>query len=434
MRQTLFGPFTVESSGTRLLRDGEDLGLRPKAVRALLVLTRHAGHVVEYEQLMSEAWSGITVHPHTVDVTVREAKRVLGEYGTWIRRLRGQKAAFVLEVPPSDALIRRGWHCSDHETPEAAAEALECFQQAARLCPEDLRVYDGLAQCYLYGVLSGTAPSLHAYPRFLDAHRRACAGGRETGVQRARFGHGVHVFEHSVARAEAELQAALSLQPACADAFASLAVLYGASQRFDEADEALLDGQNVNALSRPLAIASVQVRVWQRDFERAVAVALSGVTLHPYSANLRMWYAQSLHHAGRADEALRQFQLASILASRLPWLRALEAICMVSLGTERDAAKVLGALRAERHRRFVDMYYVAALSATLQHTTNANAELRVAQEENSAFIYALRVDPYLDTLRHTSAFRRLLGATAGKGTRRVQPAEHVAGAMTSDIA
>ena len=55
MAELTFGPFTLDSSATRLLRDGVDVKLRPQALQALRVLLRHGGQTVRYEQMIAEA-------------------------------------------------------------------------------------------------------------------------------------------------------------------------------------------------------------------------------------------------------------------------------------------------------------------------------------------------------------------------------------------
>ena len=96
MTAITFGPFSIDTSAMRLLREGVEVKLRPQAFRALAVLARHVGDCVAYERMIAEAWDGIVVSRHTVDVTVGEVRRTLQEYGTWI--VHRSKAGFCLEI------------------------------------------------------------------------------------------------------------------------------------------------------------------------------------------------------------------------------------------------------------------------------------------------------------------------------------------------
>jgi Flp pilus assembly protein TadD len=117
-------------------------------------------------------------------------------------------------------------------------------------------------------------------------------------------------------------------------------------------------------------------------------------------------YAQALQFAGRLDEALAQFQIASIIAPDVPWLRALEGACLAALGRRDEAQAMLAGLEALRPSEYVDAYHMAVFRSALRRPREAAAELERAYAENSAWLYALDVDPMFDSLRAEPAFRR----------------------------
>ena len=82
--------------------------------------------------MIAEAWKGTFVSRHTVDVTVSEVKKTLGEYAGWITHR--SKVGYCLEVPTSDALVRKGWHFWERRTRQGFERALQCFQQAVEEC------------------------------------------------------------------------------------------------------------------------------------------------------------------------------------------------------------------------------------------------------------------------------------------------------------
>ena len=88
----------------------------------LRVLLQHVGRPIGYDQMIAEAWHGTFVSRHTVDVTVGEVKKVLGEYGRWI--VHRAKVGYSLEVPTSDELVRKGWHFASRRTKEGAERAM----------------------------------------------------------------------------------------------------------------------------------------------------------------------------------------------------------------------------------------------------------------------------------------------------------------------
>ena len=112
--QIAFGPFEVSMSTGRLLRDGVDLRLRLRAVQALNALVQNSGRCVAYERLIRDAWDGAFVSTHTVDETMREVRKALGEYGSWV--VRHRKLGYSIEVPRSGNLVKEGWHLWNRRT------------------------------------------------------------------------------------------------------------------------------------------------------------------------------------------------------------------------------------------------------------------------------------------------------------------------------
>jgi DNA-binding winged helix-turn-helix (wHTH) protein/Flp pilus assembly protein TadD len=406
MAEFMFGPFALDTDTSRLTRDGVQVRLRPLAFHTLRVLLHHGGAVVGYDAMMSEAWQGTHVSRHTVDVTVGEVRKVLGEYGRWI--VHRPKFGYALEIPRSDDLVRQGWHLWNQRTRASCVRAIDSFKRAISESPSDFRAFEGLSAAYLALAVFGTQPPLEAYPRFLEAHEQAAMLSGLRPELRCNRAFGLCVFERRFAEAEAEFLKTLAAKPELAATYVRLALLYAASGRYDEALALLGRGHQADPLLPTLAAADVLVRCWRRDFDDAVAVGRAGLELHPYLHVVRVNYAVALELAGRLEEALAQYQTASVISPDLPWLRALEGACQARLGRQGDARAILEGLEALRRTEYVDAYHMAIFRAALGRTKEAVAELDRAVAENSAWLYALRVDPQLDPLREDARFRRLL--------------------------
>jgi DNA-binding winged helix-turn-helix (wHTH) protein len=400
-----FGPFLLDADASRLMRDGREVRLRPRAFRTLRVLLQHVGAFVDYDRMIAEAWEGTHVSRHTIDVTVGEVRRQLGEYGRWI--VMRPKFGYALEVPRSDELVRQGWHYWNQRTRTGCERAIECFKRAIGESPSDFRAFEGLSASYLALAIFGARPPQEMYPRFLEAHDHAVALSGLRPELRCNRAFGLHVFEHRSAEAEAEFLRTLDEKPSLPAAYVRLGLFYGSLGRFDEALEILARGKLFDPLLPTLAAAEVLVRCWQRDFDAAVAVGRQRVELHPYLQVVRVNYAQALQFAGRPDEALAQYQIASIISPDVPWLRALEGACQAVLGRRGDARAMLEGLETLRRTEYVDAYHMAVFRSALAQPREALAELERAYTENSSWIYALDVDPQLDSLRNETGFRRL---------------------------
>ena len=405
MAEFTFGPYSLSTDASRVMRDGAEVRLRPRAFHALRVLLSHVGSVVDYETIIAEGWEGVHVSRHTVDVTLAEVRRRLAEYGRWIEH-RG-KYGYALQVPMSDELVRQGWHFWGQRTRAGCERAIDCFTRVTTDCSSNFRAFEGLSASYLALAVFGMRCPLTMYSRFLDAHKRAVA---LTGLRpelRCDRAFGLHLFEHCPCEAESEFLRTLTQKPALAPAYVRLGLLYGATGRFDEAVDTLARGMRVDPLLPTLAATEVLVHCWKRDFDMAVVVGSRAVELHPHLQTVRVNYAQALQLAGRLEEALAQYQIASIIAPDVPWLRALEGACLAALGRRDQALAALNGLEAVRQSEYVDAYHMALLRSALRRPREAVAEVERAYAENSSWLFALDVDPMLDGLRAEPAFRRL---------------------------
>jgi DNA-binding winged helix-turn-helix (wHTH) protein/tetratricopeptide (TPR) repeat protein len=403
--EIIFGPFSLDSGATRLLRDGRDVRLRPQGLAALRVLLRHAGDTVRYEQMIEEAWNGTNVSRHTVDVTISEVRKSLQEFGAWI--VNKPKLGYHIEVPRSDELVRRGWHFWHRRTHEGFNRAIDCFEQAVAATPSDCRAFVGLSQSYLALATFGMRPSAEIYARFLEAHTRAVELGGLTPELRCDRAHVLHQFERRIANAESEFQKAIDEDPSLTSAYVRLARLYGASQRGREALEVLRRCEGIDPLLPLLPATETLVRVWLRDYKGAIEVGARGIELHPYLLVIRANYAQALEFDGRLDEALAQYRAAIAMSRDLSWMRANEGTCLAKLGRRDEALAILDSIEHTRRSEYVDPYYMTIFRSALGQRDAAFDELERTYDENSVWLFSIDVDPRMDPLRADPRFGRL---------------------------
>jgi len=405
MSAVSFGPFLLDPSSTRLTRDGVEVKLRPQAFQALHTLLRHSGQSIGYEQMMAEAWDGTFVSRHTVDVTIGEVRKSLGEYGKWITHR--PKVGYCLEIPASEELVRTGWHYWNRRTREGADRAIECFKRAARECATDFRAWEGMSTCYLMMATFGMRAPREVYPEFLAAHERAVEAGGLRPELRCNRAHGLHMFEHRLEEAEAEFEQTIRERPTYGTAYVRSALMYSTLKRLDRALEVLERGMQVEPLLATLPAAMVLVRMWRGELDEAIEQGRKAVELHPYLQISRANYAMALECAGRLDEALEQYQLGSVMSLNLPWMRALEATCLARMNRIEPAQRILAELEQLRRSEYVDAYYMAMLREALGQRAEAFDELARAYAENSAFLYSIEIDPKMERLRNDKRFAQV---------------------------
>jgi DNA-binding winged helix-turn-helix (wHTH) protein len=392
----------VDLAATRLRRNGVTLELRPRAFRVLKVLLQNPGRLVDYQQMIREAWDGVQVSTHTVTVTVCELKEALGEYGSWITCR--PKLGYRLEIPSSEDLLRTGWHFSNQYTCSGMEEALRCFQQAAHNDGADFRAFEAISNTrlmmgsFLYG-----SPREN-YRGFLEAHQRAVALCGLTPDLRLDRAYALYIFEQKLGEAEAELIEAHREGARAAEFYVRLSVVRLALGRLDQAVADLEQAQASDPLFPPLSFVWTILRLFRREFEQAVACAENTLKLHPGSQIGRADYAAALEFAGRPEEALVQYRLASGISPNVTWIQAREALCLARHGRHAEARPILETLERNRDTVYVDAYHVALLSYALGRRDDAFRDLARARAENSWAAVLIDVDPRADELRTDPCF------------------------------
>jgi len=401
-----FGPFTLDPTANRLLRDGVEIRMRPQAFQALRTLATHGGRPIDYQQLMTEAWGGTTVSRHTVDVTIAEVRKILKDCGSWIQRQ--PKSGYTLQVPKSDTFIRLGWHFLNLRSRDGVERALECFAHAAAEAPRDARAFEGQSACYLMLGSFGMRAGRDTYPRFLEAHERAMALLGLTPELRCNQAHALHLYECRLDEAEAGLRQALAEKPAFAIGYVRLTLLQVTRGDLDAALDTIGRARTADPLLPLTAATEVSVRLWRREYDLAVSLGAQAVQLHPYLLLARSFYGIALELSGHPQDALEQYRVGTVISQGLSWIRALEGVCLIKLGREKEGRAVLKELLARRRQEYVDAYGIARMLLALGDRDGAFKELERAIDERVGGLYSLGVDPLADGFRTDRRFARLL--------------------------
>ena len=365
-------PFQIDLAHDRLFRDGIERKLRPQAFRALRVLSQNRGELVEYDQLIREAWD-VHVSKHTVATTINELKHILDEYGSWIACR--PKAGYRLDLHRSDYLIRRGWHFRNQYTRLGFENALRCFHQAAEEDGSDFRPLEAIGNTYL--LLAGflmKAPS-EMRDSFLRAHANSALLCAPTHTIRMDRAFALLVFDRRWKDAESELLTLQAEHPHCVDIYIRLALIQLASGRIAAARSYLPFARASDPLAPELAFLEIVIHLFSGQFGRAMAFGKRAVELHPGSQIARAFYAEALDFAGHGAEAIEQYRLAASISPDTTWIRADQARSLALHGSIDEATSIFDELERQRASQYVDAYHLALLLDALGRRDEALHEV-----------------------------------------------------------
>jgi TolB-like protein/DNA-binding winged helix-turn-helix (wHTH) protein/Tfp pilus assembly protein PilF len=93
-----FGRFTLDVGRESLLRDGEEVRLRPKSFAVLRHLVEHAGQLVTKDQLMEAVWGGVVVTEGSLTQCIIDVRRALEDHDQRVVRTVARRG-FIFELP-----------------------------------------------------------------------------------------------------------------------------------------------------------------------------------------------------------------------------------------------------------------------------------------------------------------------------------------------
>jgi DNA-binding winged helix-turn-helix (wHTH) protein/Flp pilus assembly protein TadD len=399
-----FGPFVVDLMRARVFRDGQEIPLRPQVFRVLQFLIQNSGRLVDFDEMLAEAWAGAKVSKHTVAVTLRELKDVLGEYGSWITIRPGY--GYSLEIPESEHLMRVGQHFRSQYTRSGLDSALRCFEQVTEIEGANVRAWESLAGLHIEIGFLSVRPPREVNKAFQQAYQRVVAlKGLTPGLQLDRA-VSLYRFEWKFAEAEAELLRVLQDHPKLTRVYVHLAMVYYLMGRTDDAFEELGNAEKADPLLPALAFVKPRLLLYCREANAAAACAKQAVALHPNSPLTHLTYAHVLDFGGD-PAALAEYHIASTIAPDIPWIKADEARSLATQGRSGEALEILSQLQGKRQEEYVDAYPLAFLLEALGRRDEAFQELERAYAERSPMMFWLDRDTRSDTLRDDPRFAPL---------------------------
>jgi adenylate cyclase len=109
-----FGDIRVEAAAHRVLRDGHELELEPKAYAVLLQLVTHPGELIQHDDLLERVWGHKFVTPASLSRVISQLRQKLGDetaeprYIQTVHGLGYRLIASVTAKDPANAAIPSG--------------------------------------------------------------------------------------------------------------------------------------------------------------------------------------------------------------------------------------------------------------------------------------------------------------------------------------
>ena len=302
-------------------------------------------------------------------------------------------------------LYLRGRYEWNKRSVKASEAAITYFRQALDIDPSYALAYSGIADAY--AVESGYLPASEIFPKTQTAALKAIELDPDLAEAHASLGLFYVQYGWDWAKAEAEFQHALSVNPNYPSAHSMYARLLCVLGRFPEAEAQIDKAQTLDPLSNGIAIGVGLELYLARDYVRAEKHFRAVLPLDPSSIDAPLYLALTLTAAGRAQEGVAGYRRI-LEADPSNLFTMADLVRAYSLaGQKKEASELVEKIRTSPAYSTLLPTSTAEAYGALGLLDQAFAELDRAFSERCWYLIFLNVEPIFDPLRQDPRFRMM---------------------------
>ena len=287
---------------------------------------------------------------------------------------------------------------------ESVRKSLEYYLQAIELDPRFALAWAGLSEVYEMLGSWRALPLDDAYDQARAAAVRAVELDETLAEAHVALASTRMFCDWDWAGAEREFKRALQINPVCPDGHHLFAHWYEAMGRFGESLAEMNAALEVEPVAPALHSCLVQTLVHARRYDEAVREGSVTLEMAPNWTGTYGWMGVAHLLSGRVEVGLEMLREGLRQRRGDPRLEALLGTGQVLVGDREGARRCVERLDATALEKYVDPYFMVWPRAALGETDAAFAKLAQACEEHSQWVYVVKVDPLLDSLRADRRF------------------------------
>lgn len=292
---------------------------------------------------------------------------------------------------------------------EGLRKSLQHFEQAVMIDPLYARAYAGLADSYLGLLEHDVIPRHEAYSKASTAAQRALSLDPALAEAHATLGFIRLSRDRDYAGAEREFKRAVELDPNYATARQFYGVYLLAVGRGEEAVEQTRRALEIDPLSLLNNTQLVRALYLAGRYDEAVGQGLRTLELDADSASARVFLGQSYAQKGMLREATAELEKAVELSGGRAEMKAALGYVYALSGRKGDAQKTIDELRRQTKDPSQVSYHIATVHAGFPDEEEAFKWLQKAYDEGDFFLNVrLKSDPKLASLRADPRYQALL--------------------------
>lgn len=307
--------------------------------------------------------------------------------------------------PQAHDLYLQGTRLSWHTDEASLDKALALFEQAIAMDPNYAAAWAGMARAYINLADVYRAP-LGVLPAMRGAAEKAVALNPKLAQGHLLLGYIAMSYDLDYPKAKRELDVAVKLRPSLAEAHAVLGLYL---LRIDKDAAAARKQMQRAEILDPL-------NPWFPRWEAYAAIAqgkeADAMKLARRVDEIDPDFAYNGDAVAMVDGAFGHWQACvdryTVQHAPVSLSSPQLAICEAHVGQTTQARAKLEKLEADAKQRYVDRTYIAAIQAALGDNNGAMADLEQADEDHSAHMISLWINPWYRPLHGDPAFEVLV--------------------------
>jgi DNA-binding winged helix-turn-helix (wHTH) protein/tetratricopeptide (TPR) repeat protein len=289
-------------------------------------------------------------------------------------------------------LYLKARYLENRRTPGSTARAIQHYERAIALDPDDGLAWSGLAFTYAASAMNSDARPHDVWPKAREAAAQAIRANPELAEAHFVTGYVNWLLDWDWQAAEAELRRAIALDPSNAAAHRILGHALSQQGRQGGAQLSMRRARELEPFAPLTHALSAQVAYQARDFAAAVeharrAIAVDSQLWIGY-IELGQVYAQT----GDNERALEAFADAGRLSSNNSKALSFTGHLLARMGQVGEAREVLRTLETISRERYVAPYAMAFVHAGVGERDAAFESLDKAYDERDVRLIFLPVD------------------------------------------
>lgn len=295
-------------------------------------------------------------------------------------------------------------------TPDSFPKAFEAFSRAIDLDPNYALAHSGIADYFTWVSIYGIMPQELALPLVLESATKALELDESLAETHAAMGL-YYSHTQDLRRSEECYRRSIGINPHYPLAHEWLSALLVATGHVEEGTREILLAEELDPISLRPKVLSAWTLYQTRNYSLAAKKAREIIVLDPNFMQGHLQLANILTETGEYENALKEARMAVTLGGDSPLPLYVLAFALVRTGHLDEARSLAKRMTEGSSSIYVAPYFAAMCLFAIGNREKGLEWLSNAQNDKSAWMIWLGVEPKLDTLRNDERFLKILRDT-----------------------